>query len=302
MQSGLIEKIKNICGSKNVLINEPMKKHTTFKIGGNADIFVMPETVSALSEVTALCKNENIRTVILGNGSNVLVSDKGIRGVVVSTVQLDSITVKCNKIYAQAGAMLSSVSSAAANNSLCGLEFASGIPGTLGGGIFMNAGAYGGELKDVITSVTFLSKDGQVKTLSNADCCFGYRYSVFQQNGGIILDAEFKLEKGNKEEIVSLCNEFNKRRRDKQPLSLPSAGSTFRRPEGYFAGKLIEDCGLKGFKKGGAAVSEKHSGFVVNVGDATAEDVLELIKHIQKTVKENFNVDLKEEIKYISEK
>lgn len=302
MKSGLTEKLLDICGSKNVLTNEPMKKHTTFKIGGNADILVFPETDDALRRVIELCKKENVRTVILGNGSNVLVSDEGIRGVVISTMRLSSVTVTDNKICAQAGALLSSVASAATNHCLCGLEFASGIPGTLGGGIFMNAGAYGGELKDVITSVTFLSADGQIKTISNTDCSFGYRSSIFQQNGGIILGAEFELKTGVKDDIIALCSELNRRRRDKQPLNFPSAGSTFKRPEGYFAGKLIEDCGLKGFKIGGAEVSQKHSGFVVNTGNATAEDVLQLIKHVQKTVKENFNVELKEEIKYISEK
>lgn len=299
--SVLTEKLKTLCTDKNVLINEPMKHHTTFKIGGNADVMVFPETAEILRDVLALCKSENVRTVIWGNGSNVLVDDGGIRGVVVSTVKLDNIEVDGNTITAGAGAMLSSVSSAATNNSLCGLEFASGIPGTLGGGIFMNAGAYGGELKDVISSVTFLSADGQIKTIPNKECEFDYRSSVFQKNGGIILSATFNLKQGCKEEICALCCELNGRRRDKQPLNFPSAGSTFKRPDGYFAGKLIEDCGLKGFSIGGAQVSEKHSGFVVNTGNATAKDVLELIAHIQKTVKEQFGVDMHTEIKYIAE-
>ena len=300
--SVLTEKLKSICNDKNVLTDEPMKKHTTFKIGGNADVMVFPETAEALRDVIALCKSENARTVILGNGSNVLVDDKGIRGVVVSTARLDNIKVDGCKITAGAGAMLSSVASAATNSALCGLEFASGIPGTLGGGIFMNAGAYGGELKDVISSVTFLTEDGQIQTFSNEECKFGYRSSIFQQNGGLILSAQFELKCGCKEEITALCGELNQRRRDKQPLNFPSAGSTFKRPEGYFAGKLIEDCNLKGFRIGGAEVSEKHSGFVINTGDATAQDVIDLISHIQKTVKEKFGVDLQTEVKYIPEK
>ncbi len=300
--SVLTEKLKSICNDKNVLTDEPMKKHTTFKIGGNADVMVFPETAEALRDVIALCKSEKARIVILGNGSNVLVDDKGIRGVVVSTARLDNIKVDGCKITAGAGAMLSSVASAATNSALCGLEFASGIPGTLGGGIFMNAGAYGGELKDVISSVTFLTEDGQIKTFSNEECKFGYRSSIFQQNGGLILSAQFELKCGCKEEITALCGELNQRRRDKQPLNFPSAGSTFKRPEGHFAGKLIEDCNLKGFRIGGAEVSEKHSGFVINTGDATAQDVLDLIAHIQKTVKEKFGVDLQTEVKYIPEK
>ena len=300
--SVLTEKLKSICNDKNVLTDEPMKKHTTFKIGGNADVMVFPETAEALRDVIALCKSENARIVILGNGSNVLVDDKGIRGVVVSTARLDNIKVDGCKITAGAGAMLSSVASAATNSALCGLEFASGIPGTLGGGIFMNAGAYGGELKDVISSVTFLTEDGQIQTFSNEECKFGYRSSIFQQNGGLILSAQFELKCGCKEEITALCGELNQRRRDKQPLNFPSAGSTFKRPEGYFAGKLIEDCNLKGFRIGGAEVSEKHSGFVINTGDATAQDVIDLISHIQKTVKEKFGVDLQTEVKYIPEK
>ena len=299
--SVLTEKLKSICNDKNVLTDEPMKKHTTFKIGGNADVMVFPETAEALRDVIALCKSENARTVILGNGSNVLVDDKGIRGVVVSTARLDNIKVDDCKITAGAGAMLSSVASAATNSALCGLEFASGIPGTLGGGIFMNAGAYGGELKDVISSVTFLTEDGQIKTFSNEECKFGYRSSIFQQNGGLILSAQFELKCGCKEEITALCGELNQRRRDKQPLNFPSAGSTFKRPEGYFTGKLIEDCNLKGFRIGGAEVSEKHSGFVINTGDATAQDVIDLISHIQKTVKEKFGVDLQTDVKYIPE-
>lgn len=294
----IIEKIISLAGETNVKLNEPMAKHTTFKIGGAADIFVTPETKEALLEIIKFCKEENIPVTVVGNGSNLLVSDNGIDGVVICTEKINYVNLKNDVITSGAGAFLAVVANTAAKAELTGLEFAAGIPGTVGGGTFMNAGAYGGELKDVIETVTALDKDGIVKVVETADCGFGYRTSIFG-GGYVILEVTFKLEKGNKEEILDTMKDLAGRRRDKQPLEYPSAGSTFKRPEGYFAGKLIEDAELKGYAIGGAQVSEKHSGFVINKGGATAKDVLDLIDYIKRQVKEKFGVELQEEIKLI---
>ena len=294
----IIQKIISLAGETNVKLNEPMHKHTTFKIGGAADVFVTPETKEALLEITEFCKSENIPVTVVGNGSNLLVSDDGIDGVVICTENINYVNLENDVITSGAGAFLAVVANTAARESLTGLEFAAGIPGTVGGGTFMNAGAYGGELKDVIETVTALDKDGNIKVFKNAECGFGYRTSVFG-GGYVILEVTFRLKKGNKEEILDTMKDLSQRRRDKQPLEYPSAGSTFKRPEGYFAGKLIEDAGLKGHSIGGAQVSEKHSGFVINKGGATAQDVLDLVGHIKKQVKEKFGVDLQEEIKLI---
>lgn len=294
----IIEKIISLAGETNVKLNEPMAKHTTFKIGGKADVFVTPETKEELLEIIGFCKEEKIPVTVVGNGSNLLVSDDGIDGVVICTEKINYVNLGEDAITSGAGALLSVVANTAAKASLTGLEFAAGIPGSVGGGTFMNAGAYGGELKDVIETVTVLDKDGTVKVFETADCGFGYRTSIFS-GGYVILEVAFRLKKGNKEEILDTMKELAQRRRDKQPLEYPSAGSTFKRPEGYFAGKLIEDAGLKGYAIGGAQVSKKHSGFVINEGGATAKDVLNLVDHIKKQVKEKFGVSLQEEIKLI---
>ncbi|MBR2973461.1 MAG: UDP-N-acetylmuramate dehydrogenase [Clostridia bacterium] len=294
----IIQKIISLAGETNVKLNEPMHKHTTFKIGGPADIFVTPETKEALLELIGFCKTENIPVTVVGNGSNMLVSDDGIDGVVICTEKINYVNLEKDVITSGAGAFLAVVANTAARESLSGLEFAAGIPGTVGGGTFMNAGAYGGELKDVIETVTALDSDGNVKVFKSAECGFGYRTSIFG-GGYVILEVTFRLKKGNKEEILDTMKDLSQRRRDKQPLEYPSAGSTFKRPEGYFAGKLIEDANLKGYTIGGAQVSEKHSGFVINKGGATAQDVLELVEHIKKQVKEQSGVDLQEEIKLI---
>lgn len=294
----IIQNIISLAGETNIKLNEPMAKHTTFKIGGAADIFVTPETKEALLEIIEYCKAENIPVTVVGNGSNLLVSDDGIDGVVICTEKMNYVNLEENLITSGAGAFLAVVANTAAKSGLAGLEFAAGIPGTVGGGTFMNAGAYGGELKDVIETVTALDKDGNIKVFKNADCEFGYRTSIFGA-GYVILEVTFRLKKGNKEEILDIMKDLSQRRRDKQPLEYPSAGSTFKRPEGYFAGKLIEDAGLKGYSIGGAQVSEKHSGFVINKGGATAKDVLDLVKYIKHQVKEKFGVDLQEEIKLI---
>lgn len=286
----------------DVYTNESMKKHTTFRIGGNADYFLIPENTAELQAAVKSCRANNIPYFILGNGSNVLVSDKGIEGAVISTEKLNKVEVCENMIYAQAGAKLSKTASTAAEHSLSGFETLSGIPGTVGGAVFMNAGAYGGEIKDIAFEVYAMDINGNEKVFSNSDCCFGYRNSVFSSGDYIITGAKFRLSPKNKDEIFAQMRDYAERRRDKQPLSLPSAGSTFKRPEGYFAGKLIQDSGLRGFCIGGASVSEKHCGFVVNTGGATCADVINLIEYIKKCVYEKFGVALQEEVRIIGRK
>ncbi len=286
----------------NVYTNESMKKHTTFRIGGNADYFLIPENTSELQSAIKICRANNIPYFILGNGSNILVSDKGIEGAVISTEKLNTIEVYEDTIYAQAGAKLSKTASIAAENSLSGFETLSGIPGTVGGAVFMNAGAYGGEIKDVALEVYAIDENGNEKTFSNSECNFGYRSSVFSSGEYIITGAKFRLRTKDKDEITAQMRDYAERRRDRQPLSFPSAGSTFKRPEGYFAGKLIQDSGLRGFAIGGAAVSEKHCGFVVNTGNATCSDVVNLIDYIKKCVYEKFGVMLHEEVRIIGRK
>ena len=286
----------------NVYTNESMKKHTTFRIGGNADYFLIPENTSELQSAIKICRANNIPYFILGNGSNILVSDKGIEGAVISTEKLNTIEVYEDTIYAQAGAKLSKTASIAAENSLSGFETLSGIPGTVGGAVFMNAGAYGGEIKDVALEVYAIDENGNEKTFSNSECNFGYRSSVFSSGEYIITGAKFRLRTKDKDEITAQMRDYAERRRDRQPLSFPSAGSTFKRPEGYFAGKLIQDSGLRGFAIGGAAVSEKHCGFVVNTGNATCSDVVNLIDYIKKCVYEKFGVMLHEVVRSIGRK
>lgn len=282
---------------------EPMKNHTSFKIGGRADMFVSVTSEEQLVSLIKTARGSGVPYMIMGNGSNMLVGDGGIRGLVLQIGSgMNEVKVSGSIITAQAGALMSRIASEAARASLSGFEALSGIPGTLGGGIFMNAGAYGGEIKDIVKTVTYADETGDIKTIENSDCCFGYRTSVFTSGGKYILSAELELKPGNEADIRAAMADYNKRRSDKQPLSLPSAGSTFKRPQGYFAGRLIEDANLKGYQIGGAKVSEKHAGFVVNSGGATAEDVLRLIDHIRETVKTQFGVDLEPEIRLIGER
>lgn len=291
-----------ISGEENVLRDEPMKRHTTFRIGGPADYFVTVHSKEEIKEILLLCKKEQISYYILGNGSNLLVGDKGYRGVVIQICrQMNEIYTKGNKIYVQAGALLSKVAAEALANSLTGFEFASGIPGTLGGAVMMNAGAYGGEMKHVLESAEVLTPEGEFLTLSLEELKLGYRTSVIAENDYTVLSAVITLEKGNPDEIKAYMDDLKERRTTKQPLEYASAGSTFKRPEGYFAGKLIQDSGLKGYSVGDAQVSEKHSGFVINRGNASAEDVLTLIKHVQDTVEQKFGVRLETEVKRIGE-
>ena len=298
----MYELFKSFLGAENVLVSEPMSKHTSFKIGGPADLFLMPETHGQLRQILTVAKEYNIPLFVMGNGSNLLVGDKGIRGAVVSLYKkMNKIVVDGEKLYAGCGALMSTVASAALSADLEGFEFASGIPGTIGGGIYMNAGAYGFELKDIVESVDYMDSEGNISQISGCDCKFGYRKSIFAEKGYIVLGCTFGLKKGNKEQIRERINDFTKRRVTKQPVEKPSAGSVFKRPEGYFAGALIEGEGLKGFSIGGAQVSEKHAGFIINKGDATAKDVLDLVEHIQKTVYEKNGVKLETEIKFVGE-
>ena len=298
----MLEKLQKMLGEAKVLVNEPMTSHTTFRIGGPADYFVMPETVEELANVLKLCKEENTPYFILGNGSNLLVGDKGFRGVVIQLYKnFDGLSMEGTKITVKSGAMLIRVAKEAGKAGLTGLEFASGIPGTIGGAMVMNAGAYGGEMKDVVTSVTVLTKDGDIKTLSGDEMNFRYRGSVVEDEGYIVLEAVMELKEGNLEEIQARMDELSVQRRTKQPLEYPSAGSTFKRPEGYFAGKLIQDAELRGYQVGGAQVSEKHCGFVINAGGATAADVMQLMQDVSDKVMEQFGVTLEPEVKRIGE-
>ncbi|SCG83849.1 UDP-N-acetylenolpyruvoylglucosamine reductase [Proteiniborus sp. DW1] len=293
---------RSIIEKGTVLTDESMSKHTSFKIGGPVDVFVMPGTIEELARSIKLCKNEGLKYFVMGNGSNLVIRDKGLRGVVIKiSEKMSNIKVEGTRITAEAGALLSVVSKVALRNSLSGLEFASGIPGSLGGAIAMNAGAYGGEMKDVVTKVLCLDTDGIFIEYENKDMNFGYRQSRVQSENLIVVQVEMELKEGKYENIKAHMDELTEKRTSKQPLNLPSAGSVFRRPEGHFAGKLIEDAGLKGLRLGDAQVSEKHSGFIVNVGNATSDDVVNLIKVVQKTVSDKFGVELETEVKIMGE-
>lgn len=298
----ILGKLQDIVGSDNIVPDEPMRKHTTFRIGGNADIFVRPESKEQIAEILRLCRKQDVPYFILGNGSNLLVGDRGFRGVVINIMDnMNDIKVDGGIIKAQAGAMLIKVSRAARDNSLTGLEFASGIPGTIGGAIYMNAGAYGGEMKDVVTQVTAMDAEGEIYTFGTDELEFSYRHSVIQQRDLIVLDVTMKLAAGDQKIIDDRMSELAVARRTKQPLEYPSAGSTFKRPEGYFAGKLIMDAGLRGYRVGDAQVSEKHCGFVVNRGNATADDVIKLIDDVKAKVSEEYDVVLEPEVRMIGE-
>ncbi len=298
----LVELLREMAGPEAILEQESMKKHTTFRIGGPADIFAAPDTVQKAAQVIRICREREVPFYVIGNGSNLLVSDKGYRGVVVQIYKnLSEVKVEGDVVTAQAGAMLSVIAKKALAASLTGFEFASGIPGTIGGASVMNAGAYGGEMRDVLQEVTVLTKDGHIRSVMAEELKLGYRYSVIPENEWIVLEAKLKLTHGDYDKIKARMEELKEQRVSKQPLELPSAGSTFKRPEGYFAGKLIMDAGLQGFSVGGALVSEKHWGFVVNTGDATAADVRGLISEVSKRVKEQFGFTLEPEVKMLGE-
>lgn len=288
----------------NYTENESMSEHTTFRIGGPADLFVVPTTVEGLAAVVSACNKEGVYCFILGNGSNVLVSDKGIRGVVVSTAAcLNNIElIGAYEIKCGAGVKLSRLSDLACENSLTGAEFAWGIPGTVGGAVYMNAGAYDGEMKDILVSCEYLTPDGELHTMLADEMDLSYRHSAFSENGYVIVSATVRLKAGDKGEIRAKMDDFMHRRKSKQPLEFPSAGSTFKRPVGGFAAALIDECGLKGYSVGGAQVSEKHAGFVINKGGATCFDVMRLVEHIKKEVFLNKSIKLECEIRVIGEK
>ena len=288
----------------NIKITEdlPLSEHSTFRIGGAAAVAVFPSTCEKMIAALDIARNSGEKYAVIGHGSNILFADAGYDGILIFTSDFNGYSVKENRILAGCGASFTRISSYAKENSLRGLEFAYGIPGTVGGAVYMNAGAYGGETKDVLASaLVYNSLDGSVREYKNSMCGFDYRTSVFAQNTNLtVLSAEFELKVGNMSEIVSKMTEFMASRKAKQPLEYPNAGSTFKRPVGYFAGKLIEDSGLKGYRIGGAEISEKHAGFIVNRGGATADDVLRLIDHAKETVLRNFGVTLECEIKYIN--
>lgn len=302
MNQELGKKLLSILKEEQVKKDEPMKSHTTFRVGGPADYFVTPQTAEEVAKVIETCTQEKVPYYIVGNGSNLLVSDKGYEGVIIQIYkQMNQVKVEGAQIHAQAGALLSMIAKRALDAELTGFEFAAGIPGTLGGACVMNAGAYGGEMKDVLKSVTVLTDKGEVKTLAKEELELGYRTSVIAKKGYIVLEAVLELQKGEKEKIQAVMDDLKERRVTKQPLEYPSAGSTFKRPEGYFAGKLIQDAGLRGFQVGGAQVSEKHCGFVINKDQATASDVMNLMNQVSDKVYEEFGVRLQPEVKRLGE-
>jgi UDP-N-acetylmuramate dehydrogenase len=294
-------KLKQAIKPENVLVDEPMKNHTSFKVGGPVDIMVTPDTYEELQKSIKMCIENRVPYYIIGNGSNLLVKDKGIRGAVIKLIKLDRISVEDTRLITQSGALLSNVSDKALEAALTGFEFACGIPGCVGGAVAMNAGAYIGEIADVIENVLIIDKNGDFKTLSKEDIELGYRTSIILKNEYTVVEATFELRQGEYDRIKDKIDELQEKRRDKQPLEYPSAGSTFKRPEGYFAGKLIEDSGLKGLSVGDAEVSRKHSGFIINKGNATAQNILDLIALVQKKVYDNFGVELHTEVRIMGE-
>lgn len=300
-QSVFYEQLCTILSKEQILCKEPMSRHTTFRVGGPADYYIMPDS-DQVAEVLALCHKEQVPCQVVGNGSNLLVGDGGIRGVVLAFAkQAAQIQVKGNRIKAGAGALLSQVAGAACKAGLGGMEFAAGIPGSVGGAVVMNAGAYGGELKDILTQAVVLTQEGELLTMKNKELDLSYRHSCIPQQQFIVLEAEFLLQPKPQEDIQDRMDNLKKQRLEKQPLEYPSAGSTFQRPQGHFAGKLIMEAGLAGVSVGGAQVSEKHCGFVINTGNATADDIRKLIQLVQERVIEHSGIRLEMEVKCMGE-
>ncbi|WP_072889883.1 UDP-N-acetylmuramate dehydrogenase [Ornithinibacillus halophilus] len=299
--TNMYEKIVDIVSEENVMSKEPLKNHTYTRLGGVADYLVTPTTYEQVQKVVKLANKENIKFTLLGNGSNLIVKDGGIRGIVMNLNKLTTILTDDKKIVAQSGARIIDVSREALKQTLTGLEFACGIPGSVGGALYMNAGAYGGEIKDVLESTIVVDQDGELLSLKAEDLDLSYRTSNIPDNGYIVLEATFALQEGNYEEIKAVMDDLTFKRESKQPLEYPSCGSVFKRPPGYFAGKLIQDSGLQGTQIGGAQVSLKHAGFIVNKNEATAQEYIDLIKHVQKTVKDKFDVSLEREVRIIGE-
>ena len=299
MKQSLYSQLVAIVGEPYVKEKEPMSRYTTFQVGGFADFLVLPETIDQMKAIIQLAKKEEIPYLLLGNGSNMLVSDKGVSGIVIRFQRFQKMEVNGEEITAQAGVSLALLGRTAWKHSLTGLEFAAGIPGTLGGAIRMNAGAYGGEMKDVVTEVKVLTEEGEVLDLPAKQLEFAYRKSIVEEKNYVVLEVKMQLKQGNADEIRNYMDQLSKQRKEKQPLEYASAGSTFKRPEGHFAGKLIQDAGLRGFSVGDAMVSEKHCGFVINRKNATAKDILELMKYVRQEVKDKFDVLLEPEVRFI---
>lgn len=299
LKEELLGQLSEYC---SVLADEPMANHTSFKIGGPADIFARPTNTDDLIRILKICADRQLPVLVMGNGTNLIVRDKGIRGLVIQiTDNMSAYEVTGEEILAEPGILLSRLSRIALKHELTGLEFAEGIPGTLGGAVTMNAGAYDGEMSFVVKEAEYLRPDGQVCLLDNERLCFGKRSSFVQKDGGVVLRTRISLKKGDGKQIGAKMEEFRTKRREKQPLELPSAGSIFKRPEGHFAGKLIQDCGLRGYRIGGAEVSGLHCGFIVNKGGASAKDVISLIKYVQDKVLADFGVELNTEVKIVGE-
>ncbi len=301
LNKNIVNEIITIAGNDNVKLNEPMKNHTSFKVGGPADMMVFPNSYESTKKVIDFCKAKNVNYFILGNGSNLLVKDGGIRGVVIKFAKLNEIFVEEDKMIVQSGARLCDVAKHALKNGLRGFEFASGIPGSIGGATAMNAGAYDGEMSKVVHSVLVINDKGELITLSKEEMEFEYRISAILKYNYVVLEVTLQLEQGDKTVIGGRIDELTKKRSDRQPLEYASAGSTFKRPEGYFAGKLIQDAGLKGVHVGDAEVSEKHSGFIINKGNATSKDLLDLIELVKARVYEKFQVELHTEVRIVGE-
>lgn len=300
VREAIIRRLQEIVGEERLLLDEPMKKHTTFRLGGSADYFVCPADKEEAAEVIHMCREWKLPYFVMGNGSNLLVSDQGFRGVILQIYKnMNQVLVEGGNIRAQAGTLLSLAAKKALDAGLTGMEFASGIPGTMGGAVVMNAGAYGGEMRDILKEVTVLTPKGEILCLPGDQLEMGYRTSVIKEKGYIVLEAVLALRLGNPDQIRDRMEELKEKRITKQPLEYASAGSTFKRPEGYFAGKLIQDAGLRGYRVGGAQVSEKHCGFVINTGQACAEDVRQLIRDVQDKVYEKFQVKLEPEVKFL---
>lgn len=302
IEEKIYQLLEAAAGTDHIYREEPMKNHTTFRIGGNAEVFAAPDSADGIERVLQICREENIPCTVIGNGSNLLVGDRGVRGVVLQIYRnYADIRIEGTDLYVQAGALLGQTAAAAAREGLTGLEFASGIPGTIGGAAAMNAGAYGGEMKDVLVWVKAIDRDGYVRQYAAAELELGYRTSRIQKEALVVLEVKLTLQQGDPVKIRERMEELKEQRVAKQPLEYPSAGSTFKRPEGYFAGKLIMDAGLRGFSVGDAQVSEKHCGFVINRGNATAADVMALVSQVQTIVEEKFGVQLELEVRKVGE-
>ena len=300
ISEAVIQSLRKFVPEENICLQESMASHTTFRIGGLADCFVQLENTEQLIKVQKYLSQVGVPFFVLGNGSNLLVSDAGFRGVILQIgSKMNRVTVEGNVIVAQAGASMAQIARTAMEHELTGMEFASGIPGTIGGGVVMNAGAYGGELSQIVTQVNVVNSEGGIMELDNETMEFGYRTSTIRNNPFTVTEVILRLEKGDKQQIRERMEELAAKRREKQPLEYPSAGSTFKRPAGHYAGQLIMEAGLRGLQCGGAKVSDKHCGFVINTGNATAEDVRKLIREVQARVKDQFNVDLETEVLFL---